>query len=579
MESLAIETTSSDLNDPLKADFRNFLYLVWKHLGLPDPTSIQYDIAYTLQHGEQRIIIEAFRGVGKSWITSAFVLWLLYCDPQLKILVVSASKSRSDDFSTFTKRLIYEMPILNHLKAREGQRDSNIAFDVGPAAAAHAPSVKSVGITGQMAGSRADVVVADDIEVPNNSLTQAQRDKLANSVKEFDAILTPKTTSRIIFLGTPQTEMSLYNQLEERGYRLYVWPARYPSQSAIEKYGRRLAPFILNNVARSPDLMTAFEGRGAPTEPLRFPDMDLLAREASYGRSGFAMQFMLDTSTSDADRYPLKLADLIVMGGIGSDLAPVSLSWASGGEQIRSDLPVVGLQGDRLHRPIFISKDFIEYQGTVLAVDPAGRGGDELAFAVVSMLNGWLYLRECRGLRGGYSDENLEYLARAAKRYGANTILVESNFGDGMFLKLLTPFLTRIYPCSTEEVRSSIQKEKRIIDTLEPVMNQHKLVVDEGLIKRDYENYNSYGQDQYHKYQLFYQMTRITRDRGSLPKDDRLDVLAMAVAYWVEYMGKDQETAEQEHKDALFEEELDRFLEDAYGDFKTYSNRYIWNTA
>ena len=162
----------------IKDDFRNFLYLAWKHLALPDPTPIQYDIAEYLQSGPKRLIIQAFRGVGKSWITSAFVVWKLLCDPQLKFLVVSASKQRSDDFSTFTKRIIHEMPILQHLRAREDQRSSNVAFDVAPSRASHAPSVKSVGITGQIVGSRAHIIVADDVEVLSNALTQVMRDKL-----------------------------------------------------------------------------------------------------------------------------------------------------------------------------------------------------------------------------------------------------------------------------------------------------------------------------------------------------------------------------------------------------------------
>ena len=98
-------------NDPL-SDFRKFLFVIWKHLNLPDPTPVQYDIACNLQHGDKRMIIEAFRGVGKSWLTSAYVVWLLYMNPQLNILVVSASKSRSDDFTTFTLRLINEIEVL-----------------------------------------------------------------------------------------------------------------------------------------------------------------------------------------------------------------------------------------------------------------------------------------------------------------------------------------------------------------------------------------------------------------------------------------------------------------------------------
>ena len=139
----------------------------------------------------------------------AFVVWLLWNNPQLRILVVSASKNHADSFSIFVKKLIELLPFLTHLKAGKGQRDSNVAFDVGPAQPAKAPSVLSVGINGQMTGARADVIVADDVEVVNNSATQLMRDKLLELVKEFQDILTPKPTSRVIFLGTPQVEICL----------------------------------------------------------------------------------------------------------------------------------------------------------------------------------------------------------------------------------------------------------------------------------------------------------------------------------------------------------------------------------
>ena len=153
-------------------NFKNFLYLCWRHLNLPEPTPIQYDIADYLQSPDKRLVIEAFRGVGKSWITSAFVCHQLLLNPQRNILVVSASKSRADDFSTFTQRLIGEMPMLQHLQPRNNQRQSKVSFDVAPATASHAPSVKSMGITGQLTGSRADLIIADDVESANNSQTQ-----------------------------------------------------------------------------------------------------------------------------------------------------------------------------------------------------------------------------------------------------------------------------------------------------------------------------------------------------------------------------------------------------------------------
>ena len=216
-------------------DFKNFLFLAWKQLNLPDPTPLQYDIADVMQGDNKRTIIEAFRGCGKSWICSAYVVHQLLLDPTKNILVVSASKTRSDDFSTFTLRLISEMPILQHLRPKDNQRQSKISFDVGPAPASHAPSVKSLGISSQLTGSRADIIIADDIEVANNSATQLMREKLSEQVKEFDAILKPLDGSKVIFLGTPQTEDSIYNRLSERGYKAFIWPAEYLTPSNNEK--------------------------------------------------------------------------------------------------------------------------------------------------------------------------------------------------------------------------------------------------------------------------------------------------------------------------------------------------------
>lgn len=538
--------------DPVLDDFRNFLYLVWKHLGLPDPTPVQYDIAHYLQYGKRRTIIMAFRGVGKSWITSAFVCWILLRNPLLKILVVSASKVRADDFSAFTKRLINEMPMLASLKAKNGQRDSSVAFDVGPATPDHAPSVKSLGITGQLSGSRADVIIPDDIEVQNNSLTQMMRDKLADAVKEFDSILKPGGYIR--YLGTPQTEMSLYNTLAERGYEQRIWCARYPKQREVELYGAKLAPFIVNKLTDDPSLSdTTYHNKyGKPVDPLRFDEEDLLEREASNGRSGFALQFMLDTTISDGDRYPLRLSDLIVMS-TDNEVAPVKVAWGSGPEQVLNDVPNAGLAGDRIHRPMFIHKDFIPYSHSVMWIDPSGRGADETSYVVLKMLNGYLYLRRMGGFRDGYGDETLTKLATIARDEKVNYIGVESNFGDGMFSQLFSPYLQRIHPCKLEEERSVGMKEARIIDTLEPVMNQHRLVVDIKLFDEDIREADA-------KYQLFYQMTRITKERGALGKDDRIDVLAMAVAYYSEMMHRDVESVMKSHEETLKQKEVDKFL-------------------
>jgi len=514
------------------SDFRKFLYVVWKHLNLPAPTDTQYNIAQYLQHGEKRMVIEAFRGVGKSWITSAYVVWLLYMNPQLNVLVVSASKTRSDDFTTFTLRLIHEMPILAHLIPKDDQRQSKISFDVAPAAASHAPSVKSVGISGQLAGSRADVIVADDIEVPNNSMTQGMRDRLSEAVKEFDAVLKPN--GRIIYLGTPQNQESLYNKLPARGYKTHIWPARFPDNETVVGYGNQLAPFIAKQLTADETIV------GQPTDPNRFSDFDLLEREASYGRSGFSLQFQLDTRLSDALKYPLRVSDLIVTD-VATDSAPEKLVWASDKQNVIEELPNVAMSGDHFHRPAFVSDSYAEYTGTVMSIDPSGRGKDETGYAVVKMLNGYQFVSRCTGIAGGYNEDVLQKLATVARDENVNEIIIESNFGDGMFSALFTPVLKRIYPCTSSEVRHSKQKELRICDTLEPVMNQHKLVFDKKVIKDDFESTRHLPTEAALRYSLVYQMTRISRDKGALANDDRLDALAMAVAYWSDQMAQDVE--------------------------------------
>lgn len=532
--------------DKIKGDFRVFMAVIWEHLSLPSPTPVQYEMARHLQVGPRRMLIEAFRGVGKSWITSAFVCWSLLNDPQVKVLVVSASKDRADSFSTFVKRLIAEVPILQHLAPGQGQRDSMISFDVGPAMAAHSPSVKSVGITGQLAGSRANILIADDTETPGNSQTQLMRDRLSEAVKEFDAIIVPG--ARIIYLGTPQTEMSLYNQLPERGYETRIWPALYPEINKLDSYKGALAPSIYKKVTDNPLLV------GRTTDPQRFSDEDLMERRLSYGRAGFALQFMLDTSLSDGDRYPLKIGDLIVMN-LNPTLGHTKLAWAADPAGVINDLPNVALTGDKYYRPMWHSEEMTEYTGAMMYIDPSGRGSDETAYGVTKQLMGNIFLMDAGGSKAGYTVDALEALAQIAKKHQVKLIQVESNFGDGMFTELLKPVLGRIYPCTVEEVRATGQKELRIIDTMEPVMSGHRLVVNQALIEKDYRTSETDI-----KYSLFYQMTRITRDRGALVHDDRLDAVEGAVKYWTTSMARDNDKANAVHREMLLKKDLLSFV-------------------
>jgi len=511
--------------EALRGDFKLFLQALWDQLDLPSPTRAQYAIADYLQHGPKRLQIQAFRGVGKSWITGAFVLWTLFKDPEKKIMIISASKERADNMSIFLQKLIIETPWLNHLQPKsDDARWSRISFDV-QCSPHQAPSVKSVGITGQLTGSRADLMILDDIEVPGNSMTELMREKLLQLCTEAESILTPKKDSRICYLGTPQTSFTVYNKLAERSYKPFVWPARYPRK--VSQYEGLLAPQIVG------DMDDGAEPWGV-TDPDRFGDEDLIEREASMGRSNFMLQFMLDTSLSDAEKFPLKMADLIVTS-VNPTTAPESVVWCSDPANLLKELPTVGLPGDYFYGPMQLQGDWNPYTETICSVDPSGRGTDETAAAFISQRNGFLYLHEMRAYRDGYSDNTLLDILRGCKKFGVTKLLIETNFGDGIVGELFKKHLQQTkQSIDIEEVRANVRKEDRIIDSLEPVLNQHRLVVNRAVIDWDYNSNKDAAPEERLLYMLFYQMSRMCREKGAVKHDDRLDCLAQGVKYFTD---------------------------------------------
>lgn len=542
-------------------DFRQFLRLVWAFLGLPEPTPVQLSIGYYLQHGPRRRIIQAFRGVGKSWITVAYVAWRLLLDPQIKIMVVSASEPLAGDFSKFLKQLIGGMPILQHLAPKKGQLDRGDKFDVGPALPSKDPSVKSVGITGQLTGSRADVIVADDVEIPKNSYTHLLRERLAELVKEFDALLKPVSAATVIdpeitYLGTPQIEASLYSRLRTRGYDVRIWPAEVPS--SVTKYGGKLAPYVLK-------LMQNGAKAGDPTEPLRFTREDLALRKASYGLAGYALQFMLDTSPSELDRHPLKLGDCLVTD-VDPEQACVKYEWSRDKDYTLNVLPCGGFDGDTWRRPFWRSDERSKFMGRVMAIDPSGRGKDETAYAIVYQLHGQLFLVDSSGYVDGYGEDTLRAIAAAVVRHRVGTLVIEENYGGGMFTQLLTPIVVsackaanvpppRINPEEEWDGWSRGQKELRIADTLQPIFENHRLIIDQRVIQQD-----AMIQQERPVYSLMYQVTRLTREKGCLAHDDRVEALSMACSFFMAKMNRDRDNAIQRHRDEAFKKEVRTFF-------------------
>ena len=537
----------------LQQDFKLFLQALWAELGLPSPTRAQYAIADYLQNGPKRLQVQAFRGVGKSWITGAFVLWTLFNDPERKVMIISASKERADNMSIFLQKLIIDTPWLKHLQPKsDDSRWSRISFDVN-CSPHQAPSVKSVGITGQLTGSRADLMILDDIEVPGNSLTEFMREKLLQLCTEAESILTPKNDSRIMYLGTPQTTFTIYRRLAERNYRPMVWPARYPRADKLNKYGEVLAQDILEDIEQGVEEWT-------PTDD-RFTDEDLVEREASMGRSNFMLQFQLDTTLSDAQKFPLKMADLIVTS-VNPTTAPENIIWCSDPSKVIRDAPTVGLPGDYFYSPMQLVGEWSSYDETICSVDPSGRGTDETAAAFLSQRNGLIYLHEMSAYRDGYSDSTLLDILAKCRTYGVTSLVIETNFGDGIVGELFKKHLINTKQhINIEEVRANVRKEDRIIDSLEPVLNQHRLIVDRGVIDWDYASNKDSPAEERLLYMLFYQMSRMCREKRAVKHDDRLDCLAQGVKYFTDALSISAQDQIRLRKSEEWNNMLEEFLD------------------
>ena len=543
------------------ADFIDFLDDAFAHLGF-DLSWVQADIGRFLAEGPEHIMVQAQRGQAKTTITAAYAVWCLIQNPKYRILILSAGGTQANEISTLIVKLIETMDCLECLRpdAAAGDRTSVEKYDVHYTLKGvdKSPSVACSGIGGNLQGKRADVLIADDIESVKNGTTPLMRELLLNLTRDFTSIC---ISGRIIYLGTPQSIDSIYNSLPGRGFDVRIWTGRYPTPKQIENYGDMLAPTLLARLHANPLLGHGggiLGDQGQPVEEGEYlGEAQLQFKEKDQGPSYFQLQHMLNTRLADANRFPLKPDNLVVMQLGKLPKYPMSVIRGFGTE--RQQDYSVGTLNFKMSRPHEISQETAALQGLVMYVDPAGGGknADETAYAIVGFLNSVVYCFEIGGLPGGYEDPTLQHLKRRAVHWGVQTIKIEKNMGYGAFAAVWTPLLRgndkdtvtgKEIPDSgfkgaIEEDYVTGQKELRIIGTLEPVMARGALVMCESIVTRDAEDIQRYNPGERLSYSLFHQLTRLTREPKSLPHDDRLDALEGAVRHFVQMLAIDQARA------------------------------------
>lgn len=400
---------------------------------------IHYRIATWLQkcwrRGRKRALLQAFRGSGKSTLAAAFCAWILLQDPDLRILVLSAESHLSEKMVRQIRKIIETHPLTISLRPNNPDQWAADSFTVNRTRISRDPSVLARGIYANITGTRADLIICDDVEVPNTSDTSDKRDKLRARLAENSFILTPGGT--LLYIGTPHSYYSLY--------------AEKPRPEIGEER------IFLNNYARL--TIPVLDDDGASVWPERFPNDEVEERRRAAGPMQFASQMMLE---------PVNI--------IESRLDPALLRRYD--EDIESHEAqrslVLRLRGKRL---LSVSAWW----------DPAfgGKGGDSSVLAVVftdedgnHYLHRMLYIKVRAREDEDAATLQCQVVAQTVRDLSIPTVAVETN-GLGKFLPAILRKVLgdQKLPCSVIDKHTTQTKVMRILESFDAVMAARSLYV------------------------------------------------------------------------------------------------------
>lgn len=510
-------------------------------------------------HAERGLL--APRGWGKStWVSAGYAAFRLMNDPSEKILICSSSEVRSREIFKLIRSWIDNVWFLKHLRPPRGKRvrDNQKELDVSGVQGTDedkTPSLRCIGGTGAKTGGRASLVILDDMETTETSQSPTIRANTLHGCLEFTAVAS-YGECEVLVVGTPHHEDTLYLRLAGMGYRFKSFPLLVPSEKDS----------ILNlcdTVQHKRDTGEWIVGQCCFPHRYR-PDQ--IARYREKGDVWFAQQYMMIYDLGEGSMYPLKLRNLIVPTfAVDPKTAPVEVKWGtarSGGvSTVWGDIKCLGLADDMLHKEILYSTETRPYQRTVMCIDPSGSGGDETGYAIVGYLAGLLWVKAWGGMTGECGPEQLEALADLAKHWDAREIIFEDDFGQGAFRHLMEPIIAKRreeasegkpgYACKVSIAKGyRVTKERRILSTLVPIVQNHRLVVSRDAIEP--------VQGLEDKFQNQFQFSRIGPEKGQLEHDDRIDALAGACAPFLEMLDFANDGAEDTLRQRAREEELIR---------------------
>lgn len=405
--------------------FKLFLAL-WNRLQGQTTPTVHFRIADWLEaaweRGETRLLLMAFRACGKSTIVGLFAAWLIWCRPDVRILVLAADTMLARKMVRNVKRIIERHPLTAPLKPERIDQWGSDRFTVKRDRELRDPTMLAAGIGSNITGSRADVIICDDVEVPRTCDTADKRAELRDRLSETGFVLVPGGTQ--LYVGTPHSWFTIY------------------AAEARTDIGE-IEPF-LHGFARLEVPLTD------DVWPERFPPQEIEALKRRTGPNRFQSQMLL---------RPVNIAE--------GRLDPALLR-RYGGDLVMSDeLKGLYLNGQRL---VSASAWW----------DPAfGRGGsgDASVLAVVfTDEDGAHYLHHIAYLTASddcddVATDQCRSVARLARACFLPAITVEAN-GIGKFLPaILRREMARAkVPCAVRETHSRRSKDDRILEAFDVVM-------------------------------------------------------------------------------------------------------------
>ncbi|MCB1531724.1 MAG: phage terminase large subunit [Alphaproteobacteria bacterium] len=419
------------------ADFKLFLSLWNQRQGQSTP-DIHFRIANWLEHawisGDKNLLLMAFRSSGKSTLVGLFAAWILYRNSDLRILVLAADVALAKKMVRTVKRLIERHPLTAHMKPDKPDQWASDRFSVKRMMERRDPSMMAAGVTSNITGSRADIIICDDVEVPNTCDTAEKREALRERLAELSYVGEDQSALQL-YVGTPHSYYTIY----ARGPRVEVGE----DKAFLHGYKRLEIPLL--------------DERGESIWPERFGAAMIEQMKRQSGPNKFNSQMML---------------------------RPVNIA------QGRLDPALLRIYDHELDYTKELNMLFLGQTKLVCASawwDPAfgAASGDRSVLAIVySDEEGRCYLHSVNYIKISGADETDEAtqqcreIVRLAKQHYLPSLTVEIN-GIGKFLpSILRNEMARTHvPCRVQEVANTRPKDIRILEAFDAVMAARRLYI------------------------------------------------------------------------------------------------------